>query len=153
MKKYTEQDKINARVLLEADLTAKKVSEILDIPVGTLGRWRWEWREQVPHKWTDDDHALVAELTDQGYTVEAISEETGLSIGGIKRSRSLRQAKQREEIKEQQQTQQQPGAEGSELLQLRELVLELEDKLRKQAEDLLEWQNFIEYRIKRLESK
>lgn len=152
MKKYTEQDKTNARKLLDANLTAREVSEILDIPVGTLNRWRFEEREQGHHKWTDDDHALVAELTDLGYTVEAIAEETGLSVGGIKRSRSLRLAKQKEQQKEQQ-TQQQAGAEGSELLQLRKQVLELEAKLRKQSEDLLEWQDFIEYRIKRLESR
>lgn len=41
------------------------------------------------YKWTDDDHELVKILTAQGLTVAQISNETGLSVGGIKRSRAI----------------------------------------------------------------
>ena len=41
------------------------------------------------YKWTDDDHELVQILTAQGLTVAQISNETGLSVGGIKRSRAV----------------------------------------------------------------
>ena len=41
------------------------------------------------YKWTDEDHELVKILTAQGLTVAQISNETGLSVGGIKRSRAI----------------------------------------------------------------
>ena len=41
------------------------------------------------YKWTDEDHELVKILTAQGLTVAQISNETGLSVGGIKRSRVI----------------------------------------------------------------
>ena len=41
------------------------------------------------YKWTDEDHELVKILTAQGLTVAQISSETGLSVGGIKRSRAI----------------------------------------------------------------
>ena len=41
------------------------------------------------YKWTDEDHELVKILTAQGLTVAQISNETGLSVGGIKRSRAV----------------------------------------------------------------
>ena len=40
-------------------------------------------------KWTDEDHELVRILTEDGWSVEEISADTGLSVGSIKRSRRL----------------------------------------------------------------
>ncbi len=45
----------------------------------------------MAHKWTTEDHQLVKKLTGQGLTVIQISEVTGLSVGGIKRSRTVNQ--------------------------------------------------------------
>lgn len=41
------------------------------------------------YRWTEDDHNLVQLLTAQGLTVAQIASETGLSVGGIKRSRTV----------------------------------------------------------------
>lgn len=41
------------------------------------------------YKWTDEDHELVKILTAQGLTVAQISDETGLTVGSIKRSRTI----------------------------------------------------------------
>ena len=39
------------------------------------------------HKWTNEDHELVATLTKEGWTVEEIANEFGYSVGSIKLSR------------------------------------------------------------------
>jgi hypothetical protein len=41
------------------------------------------------YKWTHEDHELVERLTAEGLTVAQISNETGLTVGGIKRSRAV----------------------------------------------------------------
>lgn len=74
------------------------------------------------YKWTDEDHELVKILTAQGLTVAQISSETGLSVGGIKRSRAVNRLTAANSDPKPQQI----VASGDELLQLRQRVEKLE---------------------------
>lgn len=77
------------------------------------------------HKWTDEDHELVKILTAQGLTVAQIALETGLTPGGIKRSRVVN----RLTATKSESTTQQAGAEGSEVLRLRVQLEQLQQEL------------------------
>lgn len=75
------------------------------------------------YKWTDEDHELVQILSAQGLTVAQISSETGLSVGGVKRSRAVNRGYPQLTADPKPQ---QPVAESQELLQLRVRVEKLE---------------------------
>lgn len=74
------------------------------------------------HKWTQEDHEVVKILTAEGLTVAQIAQETGLSPGGIRRSRAINRLIATN-------TTQQAGASGSELLQLRQELETLRQEL------------------------
>lgn len=102
------------------------------------------------HKWTEEDHELVKILTAQGLTVAQIATETGLTPGGIKRSRAVNRLTATK-------TTQQAGAEGSEVLQLREQLQQLQQELVQLREQLQPLQKDFEIRerarLRRLEEQ
>ena len=81
------------------------------------------------YKWTDEDHELVKILTAQGLTVAQISSETGLSVGGIKRSRAINRGQQSDP--KAQQVEDNRGQEDNrdEILNLRNEIAELRAEL------------------------
>lgn len=99
------------------------------------------------HKWTQEDHEVVKILTAAGLTVAEIAQETGLSPGGIKRSRAVNRLTATN-------TTQQAGASGSELLQLQQKLEALQQELSELREQIApmqkEWERA---RLRRLEEQ
>lgn len=101
------------------------------------------------YKWTDEDHELVKILTAQGLTVAQISNETGLSVGGIKRSRAINRGQLPDP--KAQQVEDNLGSSGT-LGQLQARVAQLEGQLAQLEDELAEISNWVA-RKKKSEAK
>ena len=68
-------------------------------------------------KWAEEEHSVVRDLTELGYTVREFADETGYSVGSIQRSRAI--SKRLIENNQRLIEPQQPESEALNLLQLR----------------------------------